>query len=96
MFDGVLKGGAQATQRKTGRIEIGYWADLLALDTTSENMWGRVGDTALDSWIFAGDDRLVTGVWSAGRHMVKSGEHVARREIVAAYKRTIDALKDAI
>jgi formimidoylglutamate deiminase len=28
--------------------------------------------------------------------MVKSGEHVARREIVAAYKRTIDALKDAI
>jgi formimidoylglutamate deiminase len=96
MFDGVLKGGAQATQRKTGRIEIGCWADLLALDSTSEHMWGRVGDTALDSWIFAGDDRLVTDVWSAGRHMVKSGKHVARREIVAAYKRTIDALKDAI
>ncbi len=70
--------------------------DLLALESTSEHMWGRVGDTALDSWIFAGDDRLVTDVWSAGRHMVKSGEHVARREIVATYKRTIDALKDAI
>jgi formimidoylglutamate deiminase len=96
MFDGVLKGGAQAAQRKTGRIEIGYWADLPVLDTTSVNMWGRVDDAALDSWIFAGDDRLVTDVWSAGRHVVKSGEHVARREIVATYKRTIDALKDAI
>jgi formimidoylglutamate deiminase len=96
MFDGVLKGGAQASQRKTGKIEVGYWADLLALDTTSEHLWGRGGDNALDAWIFAGDDRLVTDVWSAGRHMVKSGEHVARREIVAAYKRTLDALKDAI
>lgn len=96
MFDGILKGGSKATTRKTGKIEVGYWADLLALDATSEHMWGRGGDTALDAWIFAADDCLVTDVWSAGRHMVKSGEHVSRRDIVAAYKRTIDALKDAI
>ena len=96
MFEGILQGGAQATQRKTGRLEIGYWADMLTLDTTSEHLWGRAGDTTLDAWIFAGDDRLVTDVWSAGRHMVVGGEHVARKGIVAAYLRTIDALKDAL
>lgn len=96
MFDAMLQGGAQAAGRQTGRLEAGYWADMLALDAGSEFLWGRVGDAALDSWIFAGDDRLVTDVWSAGRHMVRSGEHVAREQIVAAYKQTIDALKETL
>lgn len=96
MYDAILQGGAQAAQRDCGRIEVGALADLLALDTGSEHLWGRTGDTALDAWIFAGDDRLVTDVWSAGRHMVQDGEHVGRRAIVAAYKRTISELKDAL
>ncbi|HCP82351.1 MAG TPA: formimidoylglutamate deiminase [Octadecabacter sp.] len=96
MFEETLRGGAQATTRNTGQIEAGKWADLLALDTDNEHMWGRSGDTALDAWIFAADDRLVTDVWSAGRHMVVNGEHVARVDIIAAYKRTIEALKDAL
>lgn len=96
LFDETLKGGAQASGRNTGHIEVGAWADMFALDTASEHLWGRDKDTALDAWIFAGDDRLVSDVWSAGRHMVKAGEHVKRAQIVAAYKRTIDALRDAI
>ncbi|WP_187430486.1 8-oxoguanine deaminase [Roseobacter fucihabitans] len=96
MYDAILQGGAQASKRDTGRIETGAWADMLALDTASQHMWGRAGDTALDTWIFAGDDRLVRDVWSGGRHLVKDGQHVARDRIVAAYKRTIDALKDAL
>ncbi len=96
MFDGILQGGAQAAGRDTGRIAVGAWADMLTLDTTSEHLWGRSGDTVLDAWIFAGDDRLVQDVWSAGRHMVSGGQHVARDAIVAAYKRTIDALKDTL
>lgn len=96
MYDGMLQGGAQASGRETGRIEAGCWADFLALDTGSEHMWGRQGDTALDAWIFAGDDGLVKDVWSAGRHMVQHGQHVQRADIVAAYKRAIDALRDAL
>ncbi len=96
IFDGILRGGAQAAQRRSGRIEVGCWADMLSLDTASEHMWGRTGDTGLDAWIFAGDDRLVTDVWSAGRHMVQGGNHIKRAQIVAAYKRTIDALRDAV
>lgn len=96
MFEEILRGGAQATGRKTGRLEAGFWADMLTLDTDNAHMWVRSGDTALDSWIFAADDRLVTDVWSAGRHMVKNGEHIAQAGIIAAYKRTIDDLKDAL
>ena len=94
MFELILRGGAQATQRKTGRLEVGYWADMLTLDTSSEYLWGRANDTVLDAWIFSGDDRLVTNVWSAGRHMVKDGKHIARASILTAYRQTIDALKD--
>ncbi|MGB5864526.1 MAG: formimidoylglutamate deiminase [Sulfitobacter sp.] len=96
MYHKILQGGAQAAGRDTGHIEAGAWADMLSLDTTSEHMWGRTGDTALDSWIFAGDDRLVRDVWSGGRHMVENGQHVSRGSIVAAYKRILDDLKDAL
>ena len=96
MFEAALSGGAQAAQRKAGRLEPGYWADILALDTDNPTLWGRAEDTALDAWIFAGDDGLVRDVWSAGRHMVTDGRHIAHEQITSAYKRTIDALKDAI
>jgi formimidoylglutamate deiminase len=96
IFEGVLQGGAQASARRSGRIEVGCWADMMSLDTTSEHLWGRTDDAVLDSWIFAGDDRLVKDVWSAGRHMVKQGQHTARAKIVAAYKRTLDDLKGAL
>lgn len=96
MFEEILKGGAQASGRQTSRIETGFWADMLALNTNSEFMWGREEDAALDAWIFAGDDRLVTDVWSAGRHMVQAGVHTRRTEIVAAYKDTIEDLRDTL
>ena len=96
LFDDILKGGAQASNRASGRIEAGYWADFMSLDTASEHLWGRAEDTALDSWIFAGDDRLVKDVWSAGRHVVRDGAHTDRMRIVGAYKKTIADLKDAL
>lgn len=96
LFDVIVMGGARATQRKTGVLERGYWADLMALDTHSIHMIGREGDTAIDSWVFAGDDRVVTNVWSAGRHMVQGGQHIHRASIIDAYRRTIADLKDAL
>ncbi|MDE0696777.1 MAG: amidohydrolase family protein, partial [Boseongicola sp.] len=96
LFEHVLQGGAQAAGRRAGRLEAGHWADMLALDTTSVILHGFGGDTVLDAWIFAGDDRLVSDVWAAGRHKVRQGRHVARAEIVADYVRTVDALKGAL
>ncbi|MDC1381921.1 formimidoylglutamate deiminase [Candidatus Puniceispirillum sp.] len=81
IFDSMIFGGAMAAGRKTGKIAPGYWADLMGLDMTSVVLAGRTGDQVIDSFIFAGDDRLVLDVWSAGRHLVTEGRHHARDKI---------------
>ena len=56
----------------------------------------KTGDTILDAWIFAGDDRMVLDVWAAGRHVVRDGRHIARDAIRARYVATLRRLKDAL
>ncbi|MEL6774952.1 MAG: amidohydrolase family protein, partial [Pseudomonadota bacterium] len=96
LFDAVVQGGARATGRRTGALAEGYWADLMALDDNALCFEGRSGDTALDSWIFAGDDRAVTDVWAAGRHMVREGRHIRRAELTRAYRKTMQDLRTAL
>ncbi|WP_422366269.1 formimidoylglutamate deiminase [Pelagibius sp.] len=96
LFDAVAKGGATASGRATGAIKAGNWADLVALDHGHIDLEGRQGDTILDSFIFAGDDRMVCDVWSAGRHIVQGGRHVARESITMAYRSAIRELGEAI
>ena len=50
----------------------------------------------LDCFVFAGDDRMVSDVWSAGRHMVSQGRHIRRETIVQNYIRTMKDLREAI
>ena len=85
-------GGAQAAGRDAGAIAVGKLADLVALDTGHPDMAGRAGDTALDTFVFARDDRLVAQVWSAGRHIVQDGRHAARDRVQAAYAATMRRL----
>ncbi len=96
LLETILKGGAAASGRPSGAIAPGMIADLMALDGGHIDLQGRHGDTILDSYIFAGDDRMVRDVWSAGRHRVLGGRHVARDQIVAAYRHTMDVLGEAI
>ncbi len=96
LFEGAVRGGAQAAARDAGAIEAGRLADLVALDADAVDLAGREGDDILDSWIFAGDDGLVTDVWSAGRHVVTGGRHAAHDVITARYRRTILSLRDRI
>jgi len=96
LFSAVCRGGAQATNRGSGSIEIGQWADLLTLDGASVHTAGLSGDTLLDAWIFAGDDTLVRDVFSAGRHMVRDGIHINRIAIAQRFKRTLEKLRAAL
>lgn len=96
LFDEICAGGAVAAARKTGKISHGYWADMMALDLNHVDLSGRAGDIVLDAYIFAGDDRMITDVWSAGRHRVKDGRHVDRDSIVSLYRKTIGQLRDAL
>jgi len=95
LFEAAAEGGAQALGRGAGRIAPGAWADLVALDAQALALVGRAGDTALDSWVFAADDRLVRDVWAAGRHVVRAGRHVARDAVAARFRAHMLRLRDA-
>lgn len=92
LFEGAAKGGAQAAARDAGQIATGKLADLVALDTTHIDLEGRAGDTLLDGFIFAADDRAITDVWSAGRHVVAGGRHMHHDAITSAYRAVLRRL----
>lgn len=93
LLESAARGGAQAAARDAGVIATGRLADLMALDTGHVDLDGREGDTLLDAYIFAADDRAVSDVWAAGRHLVSGGEHVQRQAITEAYRRVLRRLR---
>ncbi|WP_417410924.1 formimidoylglutamate deiminase [Hoeflea sp.] len=96
LFDAINTGGASVSARNNGALAVGKLADMMALDADAVDLTGRTGDTILDCYMFAGDDRMVEDVWSAGRHMVTGGKHVKRETIVSAYRKTMKELGEAI
>ncbi len=88
LFDGITKGGAQALMRESGSLKPNNYADFLVLDADSFDLAGRVHDDILDCFIFAGDNCMVSEVWSAGRQLVTEGRHVRRPEIAQRYLET--------
>lgn len=95
LYETALAGGAQALGRETGAIERGRWADLVAVDP-APLAGAAPSDTILDCWIFAGGNNQVTDLWSAGRHMVRGGTHVARERITARYQAVASRLAEAL
>lgn len=96
LYEGACQGGALAGGRQGGAIAVGNWADLVALDCSGPDLGPSVGDMILDTFIFAGDDRMVAEVWSAGRHIVTGGRHAARDAIVARYRAVLARLRSAL
>jgi formimidoylglutamate deiminase len=95
LHDGVCAGGAQAAGRQAGAIRLGDWADLMRLDDQGD-LASRNGDAILDTFIFAGHDRMVTDLWSAGRHIVQGGAHVARDRVRTRFQQVMTRLGDAL
>ena len=96
IFEAMLTGGAQASGRKCGKIEPGYWADLISLEQSHVDLTGLSGDLLLDSFAFAGDDRMINDVWSAGRHQVRQGRHVNHDAIMSAYRQVMLELRSGL
>lgn len=95
LLEGAAAGGARACGRDAGTIEAGKLADLMTLDAGNLALAGLEGDMALDGWIFAGDDRAVRDVWSAGRRLVTEGRHFARDAVEARYRAVVAKLRAA-
>lgn len=94
LWEGAVAGGAMAAGRASGAIAEGAVADLVALDMGSVHLAGREGDEILDAFVFAGNDGSVSEVWSAGRHVVTGGRHVARERVAARFRAVMAALRE--
>jgi len=92
LYAGALVGGARALARDCGAIAPGALADLVAIDREHVALAPLTPAQILDGWIFAADDRLVREVWSAGRHVVREGRHIARDAVGAAYRRAVSGI----
>lgn len=96
LYTSAAHGGAQALSRRSGCIEVGALADLVALDDRHYALSGLERHQVIDAWVFGCGDDIVTNVWSAGRHVVADGMHIRRDDIIADFKRTITRLRQAI
>ncbi|MCY4052219.1 MAG: formimidoylglutamate deiminase [Gammaproteobacteria bacterium] len=93
IFEAALLGGSLALARKCGSIEAGQLADIFTLDANSAVLADCENDEILDSFIFSGDNQLVLDVWSAGRHVVKGGQHIHRDRIQDRYIQVKKAIR---
>lgn len=92
----AAKGGARALARGRGEIAVGQLADLTAIDSTTPALCALKTNQIFDGLIFAAKDNVVTDVWSAGRHKVKSGQHIKRKEIISTYRSAIENLMSVL
>ena len=85
LFNGALRGGAQALAAPAPELAPGAPADLVALHDPLEL---SRPESLLDRWIFGRDIR-VAEVWAAGVHVVRDGRHIHRERIAAEYGRVL-------
>ena len=92
MLEAIWSGGAQALQRKSGRLASGAVADILTFQTDHPTLAGKVDDQILDAWIFSVGNPLVNCVWSDGLKVVAGGRHVFRDQIAEHFTKTMREL----
>ena len=81
IFEKALTGGAHSLGRKTGRIEVGFRADFLVLDSSLPFLEGKVRDHILDAAIFASNENPIKDVMAGGRWVVRNRHHKREEQI---------------
>jgi formimidoylglutamate deiminase len=94
LWQGALRGGAQAAGRPVGALAPGRRADMIVLDDGHPNMFGLALDEVLGSFVFSGNDNLVKDVMVGGRWVVRNQQHVAQQAIAARFKQTLAELRE--
>lgn len=94
LFLEALKGGAQAVGRPIGKLEVGYHADIVVLDSEHPDLANNRSDYRLDTWIFSAGHSAVRMTLALGEKVVMDGRHVRRDDIVARYHATMRKLRE--
>lgn len=95
LWQGALRGGAQAAGRRLGELAPGRRADLLVLDGDHPNLDGAAAGDVLGRFLFCGNDNLVRHVLAGGRWVVRDGRHPDQDAIAARYKAALSQLREA-
>jgi len=96
LYERAAAGGAHAIGRNAGAIEVGKLADLAALRDDVPFLDWPEPDDCINAWIFGVEEPAISDVWSAGRRIVRSGQHIRRDEIQTRFKQTMDKLRGAL
>ena len=96
LIESILDGGQLASGRKTGKIKVGFWADILALDLSSLHYSSLSNDEKLNYLIFSENEKIIDSVFSAGRWVVKEGKHVDRKKIMAKYFQSLKKIAKSL
>lgn len=88
LFDGALRGGAQALACDVG-IKAGVTANLVSLNT--DDVSYLRGDHLLDAWIFGGIVKPAD-VWVRGIKQVRDGAHIQRKSISNEFQKVMGKL----
>ncbi len=93
LWQGALRGGAQAAGRAVGALAVGKRADLLVLDSEHPSLCGASAGEVLGMLVFCGNDHLVRDVMVGGRWAVRHHRHFAQTAIAQRYTQTIAELR---
>jgi formimidoylglutamate deiminase len=104
LWGDALFGGALAAGVSVGLIEgpderssiPGARADLLVLDHESPLLGGRTVASALDTFLFAGNNNLVRHVMVDGAWVVRDFAHRDQERIAARYRETANLLTESL
>lgn len=94
LYQSAALGGAAALGRNSGQIALGQWADLVEIDDNHPSLCALDPAHLLDGLIFAAPDQVIRQVWSAGRHSVQNGRHIAHDRVVANYRKAMKQLTE--
>jgi len=97
-------GGAQASGVPVGEIEgsdpaspaMSQRADLFVLDHDSPVLAGRSAESALDTFLFAGNTNLVRHVMVNGQWRVRDFRHADEQRIAERYRATAQRLAESL
>lgn len=88
----ACEGGARASGRYIGALEVGARADIVVLDLNAPLFCGRSDDAIIDTFVFAGGSEAVRDVMVGGRWLVQERKHYAETAVSAGYKRAMAKL----
>ncbi len=85
LWQQCLLGGAQASGRAVGSLEVGKRADMIIFDDQHPNLQCSAVEDILSSVVFTGNDNLIRDVFVGGVQVVENGKHRDQANITANY-----------